>query len=159
MNLKPQDVMVALKLCSYPASPAMSIVAADLDLSPSKFMEPPSASTVPASCMDRRCKTNPTFYRWEEFLVHGLKYAFPADQSEVIAACLLRTQPHRSRLKSRQAMNSCRVWPWPDGDTRSIALEPLYKTAPIGALRDPVLYEFLALVNAIRDERARAQDS
>ena len=35
MNLKPQDVMVALKLCSYPAGrPAMSIVAADLGLSP-----------------------------------------------------------------------------------------------------------------------------
>jgi len=51
------------------------------------------------------------------------------------------------------------VWPWPDGDTRGIALEPLDKTAPIAALRDPVLYEFLALVDAIRDGRARAQDS
>jgi len=51
------------------------------------------------------------------------------------------------------------VWPWPDGDTRGIALEPLDKTAPIAALRDPVLYEFLVLVDAIRDGRARAQDS
>ena len=37
MNLKPQNVMVALKLCSYPIGrPAMSIVAADLGLSPSE---------------------------------------------------------------------------------------------------------------------------
>ena len=47
------------------------------------------------------------------------------------------------------------VWPWRNGDIRGIALEPLYKTAPLAALRDPVLYELLALVDAIRDGRAR----
>ena len=36
-----------------------------------------------------------------------------------------------------------------------MALEPLYKTAPAAALRDPTLYELLALVDAIRDGRAR----
>jgi len=57
-------------------------------------------------------------------------------------------------------MNSRQYGHGPNGDTRGIALEPLYKTAPIAALRDPVLYEFLALVDAIRDGRARgAQDS
>ena len=47
------------------------------------------------------------------------------------------------------------VWPWRDGETRGIALEPLYKTAPAAALRDPVLYQSLALLDAIRDGRAR----
>jgi len=47
------------------------------------------------------------------------------------------------------------VWPWRDGDTRGIALQPLYKTAPVAALQDPFLYELLALVDAIRDGRAR----
>jgi hypothetical protein len=36
-----------------------------------------------------------------------------------------------------------------------IALEPLYKTVPEASLRDPSLYELLALVDAIRDGRAR----
>jgi len=37
MNLKPQDVVVALKLCAYPdARPAMSVIANDLSLSPSE---------------------------------------------------------------------------------------------------------------------------
>jgi hypothetical protein len=37
MNLKPQDVVVALKLFGYPVGrPAMSIVASDLGLSPSE---------------------------------------------------------------------------------------------------------------------------
>ena len=50
------------------------------------------------------------------------------------------------------------VWPWRDGETRGIALEPLYKTAPAAALRDPVLYQSLALLDAIRDGRARAEN-
>ena len=47
------------------------------------------------------------------------------------------------------------MWPWPEGDTRGIGLEPLYKKVPQAALRDPGLYELLALVDAIRDGRAR----
>jgi hypothetical protein len=31
----------------------------------------------------------------------------------------------------------------------------LYKLAPAAALRDPVFYEYLALVDALRDGRAR----
>ena len=46
------------------------------------------------------------------------------------------------------------VWPWRDGETGGIALEPLYKNAPAAALRDPVLCQSLALVDAIRDGRA-----
>jgi hypothetical protein len=37
MNLKPQDVVVALNLCAYPdVRPAMSIIANELSLSPSE---------------------------------------------------------------------------------------------------------------------------
>lgn len=36
-----------------------------------------------------------------------------------------------------------------------LGLEPLYKSVPQAALRDPILYQFLALVDAIRDGRAR----
>ena len=47
------------------------------------------------------------------------------------------------------------VWPYLLGKERGIAFEPLYKTAPGAALRDPAFYEYLALVNALRDGRAR----
>ncbi|MEW6207134.1 MAG: hypothetical protein AB1631_02120 [Acidobacteriota bacterium] len=47
------------------------------------------------------------------------------------------------------------VWPYPEGKKRGIALTPLYKTVPVAALRDPMLYKYLALVDAIRDGRAR----
>jgi hypothetical protein len=47
------------------------------------------------------------------------------------------------------------VWPHPEGATRGVALEPLYPSAPVAALRDPALYELLALIDAIREGRAR----
>ena len=47
------------------------------------------------------------------------------------------------------------VWPHPEGKSRGIALAPLYKTVPIAAMRDPALYEKLALVDALRDGRTR----
>src|SRR5262249_33796620 len=50
------------------------------------------------------------------------------------------------------------VWPWPKGDIRGVALKPLYKTAPVAALRDPLLYELLALVDSIRNGRARERN-
>ena len=50
------------------------------------------------------------------------------------------------------------VWPWPDGETRGVSLDPLYKSVPHAALRDPALYQFLALIDAIRDGRARERN-
>jgi hypothetical protein len=47
------------------------------------------------------------------------------------------------------------VWPYAAGPKRGTALEPLCKMAPKVALRDPVLYEYLALVDALRHGRAR----
>ena len=50
------------------------------------------------------------------------------------------------------------VWPWPEGDTRGIGFEPSYAKVPQAALRDRDLYELLALVDAIRDGRARERN-
>jgi len=47
------------------------------------------------------------------------------------------------------------VWPDPEGTVRGESLEPIYKTAPLAARRDPHLYQTLALIDAIRGGRAR----
>jgi hypothetical protein len=47
------------------------------------------------------------------------------------------------------------VWTFPEGPQRGVSLEPLYKTAPAAALRDPFFYELLALIDALREGRAR----
>jgi predicted nucleotidyltransferase len=50
------------------------------------------------------------------------------------------------------------VWPYAEGPVRGLAFAPLYRTVPQAAMRDPQLYELLALVDAIRDGRAREAD-
>jgi hypothetical protein len=47
------------------------------------------------------------------------------------------------------------VWSHPQGSLRGMICEPLYKTAPQAALADPILYEYLALIDALRIGRAR----
>ena len=47
------------------------------------------------------------------------------------------------------------VWPAPEGQVRGTTLEPLQKIVPTAAAKDPALYEILALIDALRDGRAR----
>ncbi len=91
----------------------------------------------------------------EEFLLHGLKYAFPAEHGPFTRGVptSYAAEPLNAELLPGDELPP--VWPWRDGNTRGIALEPLYRAVPGAALRDPVLYEFSALIDAIRDGRAR----
>jgi hypothetical protein len=70
-------------------------------------------------------------------------------------SCYRRDGPRTIRRPPRDELPP--VWPWREGGTRGIALEPLYRTAPAAALRDPILYGLLALVDVIRDGRARGR--
>ena len=156
MNLKPQDVVVALKLCGYPnGRPAMSIIANDLSLSPSEVHG--AIGRLRGSRL-LYGKDRPNISALEEFLVHGLKYAFPAEHGEVTRG--IPTSYAAEPLKSEISMSNDLppVWPWREGNTRGVGLEPLYKSVPQAALRDSNLYQFLALVDAIRDGRARERE-
>ncbi len=47
------------------------------------------------------------------------------------------------------------VWPYKEGNQRGVSLAPLYKTAPLAALRDESFYELLVLADALREGRVR----
>lgn len=47
------------------------------------------------------------------------------------------------------------VWPDPNGAMRGAALEPLHPSVPQATMNDPTLYEMLALIDALREGRAR----
>jgi hypothetical protein len=148
--------MVALKLCGYHHKrPAISIVAADLKMSPSEVHAAIQRLRQARLLHGPEMEDKPNVSGLEEFLLHGVKYAFPAKRGEVTRG--MPTSYFGPPLKDQIAPGDelPPVWPWRDGDTRGIALLPLYKTAPEAALRDRFLYELLALVDAIRDGRAR----
>jgi DNA-binding Lrp family transcriptional regulator len=156
MNLKPQDVVVALKLCTYPdARPPISIIANDLSLSPSEVHGAIGRLRKARLLHGPNLKDRPNISALEEFLVHGLKYAFPAEHGEVTRG--IPTSYAAEPLKSEVSMSNDLppVWPWHEGNTRGVGFEPLYKSVPQAALRDSKLYQLLALVDALRDGRAR----
>lgn len=91
----------------------------------------------------------------EEFLVHGVKYAFPARRGEVTRGVPTSYAAPPLNKQIEPGADLPPVWPFPEGQQRGISFEPLYKSAPAAALRDPALYEMLALIDALRDGRAR----
>jgi hypothetical protein len=97
----------------------------------------------------------PNYSAIEEFLIHGLKYVFPAERGELTRGVPTSYAAEPLRQVIALGDEPPPVWPFAAGSQRGIAFEPLYRQAPKAALGDPVLYEFLALVDALRDGRAR----
>lgn len=93
-----------------------------------------------------------------EFLLHGLKYVFPAERLGVMRG--LPTSYAGPPLVSRFAKSDLPpVWPYPEGTARGEGLAPLYKSAPKAAAGSPQLYEWLALIDAVRAGRARERNA
>ncbi len=97
----------------------------------------------------------PNLTALEEFLVHGLRYAFPAERGEYTRGIptSYAAEPLRSRIT--EGDEPIPVWPHASGKQRGIGLKPLYRSAPHAALLDAGFYEYLALADALRDGRTR----
>jgi hypothetical protein len=152
--LKPQDIVVVLKL-SVTDDPKLpySSLGVSLGMSPSEvhaavqratqagLLHPGSRRPIRAAVM--------------EFLVHGLRYAFPPDRSSVTRGMPTAHAAPPLVSKIVQGDDLPPVWPDAQGTVRGEALSPLYESVPVAARNDPKLYECLALVDALRAGRAR----
>lgn len=90
-----------------------------------------------------------------EFLVHGVKYAYPPERGQITGGVPTGYAAPPLNKVIVGSSDPPPVWPYVDGTVRGYAFAPLYRTVPQAALRDSQLYELLALVDAIRDGRAR----
>ncbi len=93
-----------------------------------------------------------------EFLVHSVKYLFPAQRTGETRG--IPTAWASPRLASHFAPSDSLplVWPYASGTVRGIGLEPLHAAVPKAAHHDPELGERLALVDALRLGDARLAD-
>ena len=155
-SLKPQDVVVLIKLLSYEGGrPPIAQVGVDLALSASEVHAALKRLAVSRLISNDLNEGRPLLESVEEFLVHGVKYAFPAQRGEVTRGMLTSYAAPPLSAEIAAGSDLPPVWPFPEGEHRGVALDPLYKTVPIAARRDPILYEMLALLDALRDGRAR----
>ena len=104
-------------------------------------------------------KIVPHFRNLEEFLIHGLKYVFWAEQGEMTRGMpTAYAAPPLAELLISTAAEPPPVWPDPEGEVRGITFQPLHKLAPQAARADKNLYELLTLVDAVRSGRARERE-
>lgn len=156
LSLKPQDVYLALKLVADSRRQWRMIdLAQELGISQSEVSQGLERLRV-SRLIDgeKKAVLGNNLY---EFLIHGLKYAFPPVFGPVERGVpTAHSAPPISRL-IRGSKQATLVWPWSDGKSRGEVLLPLYPSVPGAVMKDSSLYELLALVDAIRVGRAREQ--
>jgi hypothetical protein len=160
MPLKPQDVYVVLKIVADGRRRApYSHLALELIMSPSEVHGSVKRALASGLLHGPHLENRPNIGALEEFLTHGLKYAFPAERGELTrgVATSYGAPPLRALIAPNE--DPIPVWPYAEGKQRGVSFAPLYKTAPRAALRDESFYELLALADALRDGRIRDRKS
>ena len=155
-SLRPQDVFVLAKLVASGAPrPTMAQLGADLSMSSSQIHASLKRLEKSHLIAASREGGRPLLKAVEEFLIHGVKYAFPAQRGEVTRG--IPTAYAGPPLDEHIAPGADLppVWPDPAGKVRGTSLDPLHKMIPAAIRKDPALYELLSLIDALRDGRVR----
>jgi hypothetical protein len=158
MSLKPQDLLVVLKIVALRGDDwAYNRLATALGMSPSEVHA--AVKRLLAARLMLLAPDNtvpqPAMQALEEFLLHGLRYAFFPERGALVPGMPTAhaAAPLNEHVLADQEPPP--VWPDPQGTVRGYALAPLYPSVPHAARQDALLYELLALADALRDGRAR----
>ncbi|WP_228768282.1 hypothetical protein [Limnohabitans sp. DM1] len=92
-----------------------------------------------------------------EFLVHGIRYVFPARLGELTRGIPTAVGAPVLADKLMSAGDLVPVWSDAAGSCMGQSVEPLFKSVPMSVRRDPVLYDLLALTDALRVGKPREQ--
>lgn len=157
MDLKPQDLLMLLKVAAHP--PQRWTYAA---LGEALLMSASEAHASVKRAVASGLAVAPARGEWSpvrpnllEFSVHGARYIWPAAAGPVKRGVptAFGVEPLASQLTV--ASGEAPVWAHPAGSAKGPTLSPLYRTAPHAALTDPALHRLLALLDAMRTGRAR----
>lgn len=153
MFTKPQDIVVALKLCLESGRRSYAELGQELGMSASE-VHAAVRRLGEARLVDPKTRE----IRREalrNFLIHGVPYAFPASPKEVTPGMPTAWAAPVLSGKINASEQIPPVWPDPNGQVQGAAVRPLYSSVPGAARRDRALYDLLALVDALRIGRAR----
>lgn len=157
-HLKPQDVVVLLKLVAIGSrSWTYSGLAREIGMSASEVhaaIHRAQSARLYADVL--RTVMHPNLY---EFLVHGVRYAFPAEIGSPTRGIPTAhaAPPLSGIIVADEPLPP--VWETATGATNGVALTPLYKSVPFAAERDPELHQLLACVDALRIGRVRERNA
>lgn len=157
MELKPQDLLVLLKVVAHPPQrwtyaalgEALAMSASEAHASVKR------AVACGLAVSQGREGWQPVRPALLEFVLHGVRYVWPATPGPVKRGVptSIGAEPLAGQLNV--AAGEAPVWAHPEGSAKGPTLSPLYRTAPHAALADPALHRLLALLDALRSGRAR----
>ena len=156
MMLKPQDILILLKLVALDSAPwSYGELAKQLGMSASEVHSAIKRCLSAQLAVKQDQVISPNHRNLLEFLVYGLRYVFPPERGELTRGIATAYAAEPLAQHFAGSTEPAPIWPDAEGDIRGLTLKPLYKSAPFAATNDAQLYELLALVDAIRIGRAR----
>ncbi len=175
MELRPQDIVLVLKLLASDFSPwsyaklgealAMSASHVFASVARAEAAHLLTNFNISSSPVKQGPGILPEFpepnrSNLKEFLIHGVKYAFPVERGGPTRGIPTAEAAPPLNQYFPESFPLPPVWPCADDDdrcTRGLEFSPLYKNVT-KASHDKKLYELLALVDAIREGRARERE-
>ncbi len=165
--LKPQDVVVALKIALAPGDESgrgTTGAPSYAHLAKTLFMSASEAHAAAQRAIASRLMTQTSDglianrAALQEFLLHGLKYSFPG-----VEGPLTRGMPTGAAAPQFSALfdqTQSPAWVWPDaqGEVRGPSLCPLYPNVPAACRLDENLYRILTALDAMRAGAARERE-
>jgi hypothetical protein len=165
--LKPQDVVVALKIAfalSEGSGDGSSATPSYAHLAKALFMSASEAHAAVQRGITSRLLAQSSAglvanrAALQEFLLHGLAYSFPGLEGPATRGMPTgAAAPHFSALFDPTQSSAC-VWPDAQGDVRGPSLSPLYPNVPAACRLDKTLYRMLTALDALRAGAARERE-
>lgn len=157
MELKPQDMLVLFKqVANADREWTYATLAEDLLVSASQVHRSVKRCVAAGLAVEKgRGDWQTVRTALLEFAVHGVRYAFPAVMGAPRRGVPTAFGAAPLDGQIRSSPGEVPVWPHAEGTVRGPSLSPLCRSAPDVALKDPAIYELLALQDALRMGRAR----
>lgn len=154
--LKPQDIVIVMKILAKGHEHwSQALMATELGMSASEVNSGIKRALASGLLRKKINKATPVKAAVEEFLIHGLKYAFPIERGEPTRG--LPTGYAAEVFDNQLALSDelPPVWPDAEGVVKGYAVKPLYKSVPFAVKQDHKLYNLLAIIDILRSGRAR----
>ena len=151
-GMRPHDIVVLLKIAAKKDKPwLMKDLSFELGISASEISESLNRSALAG--LISKDKTRLMKLAILDFLEHGLRYVYPQLPGGKTRG--VPTAHSAPPLNNEIVSSEAYVWPYGEGTVRGQSIEPLHPKVPEACLKDPVLYEYLALSDALRVGKAR----
>ncbi len=158
-TLKPQDLLVTLKIAvNEDREFTFAELGQELSMSASEVHSASQRAEMSRLLTRDNGQLRAVRSALQEFVVHGVKYSFPALTGSTTRGMATSTSAFPLKQFFSESDIDIAVWPDSSGTDRGMSLQPLYPSVPSAARADSRLYEVLILVDALRSGAARERE-